>query len=95
VVNGAMPDSTNTATVVGAKIEVKLKNFSGVSYARYEKGIYTMGQMKTIGKTLVERNGMYTITGATEGWYTIYIQTDKRDYFNIKVYYKPLADGIK
>lgn len=89
LVNGVMPDSTNTATAIGSEIKVNLKNFGGISYARYEKGIYTMGQMKTKGTTLVERNGLYTIAGATEGWYTVYIQTDKRDYFNIKIYCKP------
>ncbi len=86
LVNGVMPDSTNTATVLGDKVEISLKNFSGISYARYEKGILTQGQMKTKGTVLREKNGVYTMDNVSEGWYTVYIQTDKRDYFNISVY---------
>jgi len=86
LINGKMPDSTNVATVSGNRIEISLKNFSGISYARYEKGIFTKGQMKTKGTSLKEKNGVYTIENASEGWYTIYIQTDKRDYFNILVH---------
>lgn len=89
LINGVMPDSTNTATVKGDTINISLKNFSGISYVRYEKGIFTQGQMKTRGTSLAQKNGVYTISNATEGWYTIYIQTDKRDYFNIKVYLTP------
>ncbi len=86
LVNGVMPDSTNTATVLGNKVEISLKNFSGISYARYEKGILTQGQMKTTGTVLREKNGVFTMENVSEGWYTVYIQTDKRDYFNISVY---------
>ncbi len=86
LVNGVMPDSSNTATVLGNKVEISLKNFSGISYARYEKGILTQGQMKTKGTVLREKNGVYTIENVPNGWYTVYIQTDKRDYFNISVY---------
>lgn len=86
LVNGVMPDSTNTATVLGNKVEISLKNFSGISYARYEKGILTQGQMKSKGTVLREKNGVYTMDNVSEGWYTVYIQTDKRDYFNISVY---------
>ncbi len=86
LVNGVMPDSSNTATVLGNKVEISLKNFSGISYARYEKGILTQGQMKTKGTVLREKNGVYTIENVPDGWYTVYIQTDKRDYFNISVY---------
>jgi hypothetical protein len=93
LVNGKMPDSTNVATVNGNSIQVSLKNFSGISYARYEKGIYTQGQMKSRGTSLKEKNGVYTIENATEGWYTVYIQTDKRDYFNILVYVAPQANN--
>ncbi|MNC74329.1 hypothetical protein D3C75_1256630 [compost metagenome] len=81
-----MPDSSNVATVIGNKVEISLKNFAGVSYARYEKGSLTQGQMKTKGTVLREKNGVYTIDNVSNGWYTIYIQTDKRDYFNISVY---------
>lgn len=86
LVNGVMPDSSNVATVIGSKVEISLKNFSGISYARYEKGILTQGQMKTKGTVLQEKNGVYTIDNVSAGWYTVYIQTDKRDYFNIHVY---------
>lgn len=86
LVNGVMPDSTNVATVLGNQIEISLKNFAGVSYARYEKGILTQGQMKTKGTVLKDKNGVYTIENVSSGWYTVYIQTDKRDYFNITVY---------
>ena len=86
LVNGVMPDSSNTATVLGNKVEISLKNFSGISYARYEKGILTQGQMKTKGTVLREKNGVYTLENVRDGWYTVYIQTDKRDYFNISVY---------
>jgi large repetitive protein len=86
LVNGVMPDSTNVATVLGNKVEISLKNFSGISYARYEKGILTQGQMKTKGTVLREKNGVYTMDNISDGWYTVYIQTDKRDYFNIAVY---------
>jgi len=92
LINGKMPDSTNVATVNGNNIQISLKNFSGISYARYEKGIFTQGQMKTRGTSLKEKNGVYTIENATEGWYTVYIQTDKRDYFNILVYVVPQAE---
>ncbi len=93
LVNGKMPDITNVASVRGDKIQISLKNFSGISYARYEKGIYTQGQMKTRGIPLIERNGVYTIDNLSEGWYTVYIQTDKRDYFNILVYVVPETDN--
>ncbi|MEF3313278.1 hypothetical protein PV433_30785 [Paenibacillus sp. GYB004] len=86
LVNGVMPDSTNVATVLGNKVEISLKNFSGISYARYEKGILTQGQMKTKGTVLRGKNGIYTMDNVSDGWYTVYIQTDKRDYFNIAVY---------
>ncbi|WNS41216.1 hypothetical protein [Paenibacillus sp. MMS20-IR301] len=86
LVNGGMPDSSNVATVLGKKVEISLKNFSGISYARYEKGVLTQGQMKTKGTVLQEKSGVYTIDNVSGGWYTVYIQTDKRDYFNIHVY---------
>ncbi len=89
LVNGRMPDSTNVATVMGDKIEISLKNFSGIAYARYEKGIFTQGQMKTQGISLTQRNGIFTVDKAAEGWYTVYVQTDKRDYFNILIYVVP------
>ncbi|MHA6480566.1 hypothetical protein ACX1C1_01310 [Paenibacillus sp. strain BS8-2] len=91
LVNGVMPDSSNVATVVGNKVELTLKNFSGISYARYEKGTLTQGQMKTKGTILREKNGVYTIDNVSNGWYTVYIQTDKRDYFNIHVYVSHLG----
>jgi hypothetical protein len=93
LVNGRMPDMTNVASVKGDSIQISLKNFSGISYARYEKGIYTQGQMKTRGIPLTERDGIYSIENLSEGWYTVYIQTDKRDYFNILVYVVPEFDN--
>lgn len=86
LIDGSMPDSSNTATVIGNKMEITLKNFSGISYAKYDKGTYTMGQMKTRGMQIVERNGKYTLSNLNEGWYTVYLQTDKRDYFTVWVY---------
>jgi len=86
LVNGSMPDSSNTATVAGDEMEISLKNFSGTSYAKYDKGTYTMGQMKTRGTQIIERDGKYTLSNLVEGWYTVYLQTDKHDYFTILVY---------
>lgn len=86
LVNGKMPDSSNVATAIGDKVEISLKNFAGISYARYAKGIFTQGQMKTMGTVIKEKNGVYTVENLASGWYTFYIQTDKRDYFNISVY---------
>ncbi|WP_042198006.1 hypothetical protein [Paenibacillus camerounensis] len=86
LVNGVMPDSSNSAAVLGSKVEISLKNFAGIAYARHEKGILTQGQMKSKGTVLQGKNGVYTIDNVSGGWYTVYIQTDKRDYFNIHVY---------
>lgn len=86
LIDGIMPDSSNTATVADDEMEITLKNFSGASYAKYDKGTYTMGQMKTRGMQIKERNGKYTLSSLDEGWYTVYLQTDKRDYFTILVY---------
>ncbi len=86
LIDDSMPDNSNTATVIGDKMEITLKNFSGISYAKYDKGTYTMGQMKTRGMQIVERNGKYTLSNLNEGWYTVYLQTDKRDYFTVWVY---------
>ncbi|MEG2381288.1 MAG: hypothetical protein RSB38_06305, partial [Oscillospiraceae bacterium] len=89
LVNNSMPDSSNTSSVNVNTVNIALKNFSGLSYARYETGIWTMGQMKTRGRTILQRNGNYTLSNLDEGWYTVYIQTDKRDYFTIWVYVRP------
>ena len=46
-----------------------------------------MGQMKKEGETVTRNaNGEFEISGLTEGWYTFYIQTDKRDYFTLQVF---------
>lgn len=90
LVNGRMPDSSGTISVADSALHISLKNFSGISYVRYEKNLYTMGQMKTRGTSLAERNGVYTLSGISEGWYTFFVQTDKRDYFTISVYYRPV-----
>jgi len=86
---GSLPDYAGRKEVSGDKITVSLKNFSGVSYAKVEKGIKTMGQMKKSGTVLTETasgSGEYEFTPDENGWYTILVQTDKRDYFNLQVY---------
>lgn len=86
-VNGMIPSYSGKTIVSGDTISVALKNFSGTAYVKYEKGIYTMGQMKTIG-TIVPKNanGEFEVSGLDRDWYTFYVQTDKRDYFTICVY---------
>lgn len=86
-VNGKLPDSTGKSTISGDKVALALKNFSGTAYVRYQKGSKTMGQMKKDGIMLTaDENGEYTLSGLTDGWYTFYVQTDKRDYFTLGVY---------
>lgn len=89
LINGSLPDYAGRKEVNGEEIIISLKNFSGVSYARVEKGIQTMGQMKKTGTVLAETtpgSGEYKFTPDDDGWYTILVQTDKRDYFNLQVY---------
>lgn len=89
LINGKLPDSTGTCEVQGDTVSVELKNFSpsGTAYVRCSEGIRTMGQMKTEGTILAKgADGKYTVSGLKSGWYTFYIQTDKRDYFTICTY---------
>lgn len=86
-VNGIYPDSSGRIEVIGDSVEIALDNFSGTAYARYEKGVYTMGEMKHKGTVIpAAENGTFKLDKLTDGWYTFYIQTDLRDYFNINVY---------
>lgn len=86
LVNGALPDYAGNSTVNGDKISIELKNFSGTAYVKYEKGVYTMGQMKKMGTVLSLAGGKYELSNLEDGWYTFFIQTDKRDYFTLNVY---------
>ncbi len=89
LINGSLPDYAGRKEVNAEEITISLKNFSGVSYAKVEKGVKTMGQMKKIGTVLTETangSGEYKFTPDDNGWYTILVQTDKRDYFNLQVY---------
>lgn len=87
LVNGNLPDFAGRCEVRGDKINISLLNFAGTAYVRYESGIYTMGQMKKIGTMLSKNeNGEFETPSLSEGWYTFYIQTDKRDYFTLNVY---------
>jgi len=86
LINGKMPNSANAITVDTKDIEVSLKNFGGTAYARIAEGIYTMGQMKTLGTPLNVYNGKFIARNLEDGWYTVFVQTDKRDYFTITVF---------
>lgn len=87
LVNGELPDFTGRKTVSGDSVKLSLKNFSGTAYVQYKKGVQTMGQMKKDGEVLTATaQGEYELTGLSDGWYTFYVQTDKRDYFIICVY---------
>ena len=33
-----------------------------------------------------DENGEFKVSNLERGWYTFYVQTDKRDYFNLQVY---------
>jgi hypothetical protein len=86
LINGIMPDATNSVIIEADSFDVSLYNFSGTAYVKYASGQYTMGQMKTRGTVVTESAGAYSFKKLSKGWYTIYIQTDKRDYFNVYVY---------
>lgn len=86
-VNGELPDYTGATTVSGDAITIGLQNFAGTAYVRYQRGVYTMGEMKKDGVMLAPNDkGEYELKGVSDGWYTFYIQTDKRDYFTLNVY---------
>ena len=86
LINDKMPSSDGTADAEGGTFTMKLKNFSGTAYARVAQGWYTMGQMKTEGTMLSAKNGVYTLSNLTQGWYTVFVQTDKRDYFTYWIF---------
>ena len=88
-VNGKLPDAAGRSEVSGDSIKIALKNFSPTStaYVRYQKGVKTMGQMKRSGTMISKnQNGEFEIGGLETGWYTFFIQTDKRDYITLQVY---------
>ena len=86
LINGKMPNSANAITVDTSDVEITLKNFGGRAYAKFAKGVYTMGQMKTLGEPIGAYNGKFIARNLENGWYTVFVQTDKRDYFTITVY---------
>lgn len=85
-INGKYPDSSNRAEVLGNSVEIGLDNFGGTAYARYEKGIYSMGEMKYKGTVITPEGGSFKVDKLSEGWYTFYVQTDLKDYFCVSVY---------
>ena len=86
LINGKMPNSANAIAVDTNGFEVSLKNFGGTVWAKYAPGIHTMGQMKSIGTPIRTYNGRLAVEGLEDGWYTVFVQTDKRDYFTITVF---------
>lgn len=87
LINDMLPNSSSKLHMSGDIARLELKNFSGTAYVKYQKGLKTMGQMKTIGEVISKNeSGEYVKSGLSEGWHTFFIQTDKRDYFTIGVY---------
>ena len=86
LVNGIMPDATSSVVLKGDSFDISLYNFSGTAYVKYEPGQYTMGQMKSKGTVIAGKDGKYSLDKLSNGWYTVYIQTDRRDYFVVYVY---------
>ncbi len=87
LVNGMLPDFAGRSEVRGDSIKISLANFSGMAYVSYKNGLKTMGQMKREGEMLKKNaNGEFEAANLAEGWYTFYVQTDKRDYFTLQVY---------
>ena len=87
LVDGKLPDAMGRAETDGGKFEVTLANFSGIAYVRYTAGLKTMGEMKKTGTMLTaNEKGAFGADGLTGGWYTVYIQTDKRDYILLQIY---------
>ena len=86
-VNGRLPSASSMAESRDGSVKLELVNFSGVSYVTYAKGMYTFGQMKRTG-TLVppQADGSFQLNNLPDGWYTFFIQTETRDYFNLYVY---------
>lgn len=87
LINGMLPDSTGRCNAEGDTVNLTLNNFpdNGIAYVRYAPGIKTMGEMKTEGTTVAKGQSSYSVSGLSAGWYTFFVQTDKRDYFTIYV----------
>ncbi len=85
-VNGVLPDSNMMAESRTGTVELKLINFSGAAFATYQAEMQTFGQMKTRGKVIPQDGVTFKVEGLEEGWYTFFVQTETRDYFNIYVY---------
>ncbi len=85
-VNGVLPDSNMMAESRTGTVELKLINFSGAAFATYAPTLQTFGQMKTRGAILTQNGVTFKVEGLAEGWYTFFIQTETRDYFNIYVF---------
>ena len=86
-VNGKLPNASCMAEADMADgVTLGMINFAGTVYCTYAAGMRTMGQMKTMGTLLKQENGVFQVTGLTRGWYTFFVQTETRDYFNIYVY---------
>ena len=87
LINGNLPDFAGRSEVIGKDIKLSLANFSGTAYVRYQNGVRTMGQMKKEG-TMINKNanGEFEVKDLKDGWYTFFVQTDKRDYFTLCVY---------
>ncbi|MGE4283845.1 MAG: PLAT/LH2 domain-containing protein [Clostridia bacterium] len=94
LINQMMPNSSNMVAVNGNEFTVSLKNHSGMSYVKYEKGLYTIGEMKYIGEGInANTDGTFTVKVNESGWYTVSVQTDRKDFFNIQVYMN--TEGIE
>ncbi len=91
LINGSFPDYAGRKELREQEnIIITLGNFSGVSYARVMPGMWTMGEMKKRGTLLSETSsgsGEYIYIPSENGWYTFLVQTDKRDYFTLQVYF--------
>jgi|GEM_PF-4135418 len=87
-VNGELPDASFMAEVQGGSVRLDMVNFSGKVYCNYAQGMNSFGQMKTKGEFITPNNGSFTVSGLETGWYTFFVQTEMRDYFNIYVYVK-------
>lgn len=87
LVNGQVPNSAGNINVFTDTVKLSFRNFSGTAYVRYQPGVKSMAQMKK-GGTMLNKTaeGEFVVSNLSNGWYTFYIQTDKRDYFTIGVF---------
>ena len=88
LVNGVMPDSAGNASVAGSSLRISLKNRHGSAWVKVARGSLTMGEMKSLGKYIPEdkATGVFAMDNMSEGYYTVQVQTDYRDYFIIHIY---------